>query len=129
MAFSWGFVPAQASTFSIVERKMIKLARTIKCLLDESKWCSADMEAVRTSPYDNHKSIEPGVVLQDRPARPGDADQLRKTPTSRHIYIYIYRARISESMVTQLVAQNVTMKGDMVPVERPTATQTHAERE
>ena len=73
-----------------VERKMIKLARTIKCLPDESKRCSADIEAVRTLPYDNHKSIEPGVVLQDRPARPGDADQLRKTPTSRHIYIYIY---------------------------------------
>ena len=73
-----------------VERKMIRFARTIKCLPDESKWCSADIEDVRTSPYDNHKPTDPGVVLQFRPARPGDADQLRKTPTSRNIYIYIY---------------------------------------
>ena len=70
-----------------VERKAIKFARTIKCLPDESKWCSDDIEAVRTSPYDNHKSTDPGVVLQDRPDRAGDADQLKKTPTSRKIYI------------------------------------------
>ena len=66
-----------------VERKMIKFARTIKCLPDESKWSSTDIEDVRSSPYDNHKSTDPGVVLQDRPARPGDADQSRKAPTGR----------------------------------------------
>ena len=82
-----GICSTQASTSSIVERKTIKFARTIKCLPDESKWCSADIEAVRNSPYDNHKSVDPGVVLQDRPARAGDADQLRKAPTGRNIYI------------------------------------------
>ena len=47
---------------------MIKFARTIKCLPDESKWSSTDIEDVRISPYDNHKSIDPGgkIVLPDQ---------------------------------------------------------------
>ena len=63
------------------------MARAIKCVPDQSKWSSADIEVVRTSPYDNHKSSEHGVELQDRPPRSGDADQQKKRPTGRKVYI------------------------------------------
>ena len=70
-----------------VERDTIKMARTIRALPDQVK-CNAEMiEAVRVSPFDCHKSAEPGVILQDRPAREGDTDQLKKRPNGRKIYI------------------------------------------
>ena len=69
-----------------VERKAIRMARTIRCVPDESKWNAANIESVRVSPFDIHSVGEPGVVFQDRPAQPGDADLPKKT-TVRKIYI------------------------------------------
>ena len=63
------------------------MARTIKCLPDQAKWNAANIEAVRISPFDLANVTEPGVVLQERPARDGDADRPRKKPNSRKIYI------------------------------------------
>ena len=68
-----------------VERNVIKMARTIKCLPDHAKWNPADIEAVRASPFDLANVTEPGVVLQERPAKEGDVDQPKKKPTNRKI--------------------------------------------
>ena len=38
------------------------MARTIKCIPGQSKWSCADIEAVRTSPYDTHTSAQPGAI-------------------------------------------------------------------
>jgi len=65
------------------EKNVIKMARTIKCLPDQAKWNAANIESVRTSPFDLAKVTEPGVVLQERPAKEGDADQPKKKPNSR----------------------------------------------
>ena len=59
------------------------MARTIKCLPDQAKWNAANIEAVRVSPFDFANVAEPGVVLQERPAKEGDVDQPKKKPTSR----------------------------------------------
>ena len=69
-----------------VERKVIRMARTIRCVPDESKWNAANIESVRVSPFDVHSVGEPGVVFQERPVQPGDADLPKKT-TVRKIYI------------------------------------------
>ena len=70
-----------------VERNIIKMARTIKCLPDQAKWNAESIEAVRVSPFDLHMSAEPGVILQERPAREGDTDQPKKRPIGRKLYI------------------------------------------
>ena len=70
-----------------VERNMIKITRTIKCLPDQAKWNAENIEVVRVSPYDLHRSAEPGVMFQGRPAREGDADQPKEKPTGRNICI------------------------------------------
>ena len=59
------------------------MARTIKCLLDQAKWNAANIEAVRISPFDLANVADPGVVLQERPAKEGDTNQPRKKPNIR----------------------------------------------
>ena len=95
---------------------MIELARTIQCVPDESKWCSAGIEVVRTSPYDIHESVDPGVVLQDRLVRSGDADQLRNT---LQVGRCTSTVKTSESMAIQSTSQDATMRGDMALGEQP----------
>ena len=63
------------------------MARTIRALPDQVKWNAENLGAVRVSPFDCQRSVEPGVVLQDRPSREGDADQLKRRPNGRKIYI------------------------------------------
>ena len=63
------------------------MTRTVKGLPDQAKWNAENIEAVRVSPYDLHKSAGPGVLLQKRPAREGDTDQPKKKPTGTNIYI------------------------------------------
>ena len=70
-----------------VERKVVRMARTIKMVPDNMKWRPDDIEAVRVTPYDMHVTASgPGVVFQDRPEQPGDADPARKI-TVRKLYI------------------------------------------
>ena len=84
----WGYAPAQGQyILHCVGRSMIKMARTIKCLRDRTKWHAENIEAVRVSPYDMHSVAVPGVVLQERPVKQGGDDQPRKKPTGRKIYI------------------------------------------
>ena len=63
------------------------MARTIRANPDPAKWDADHIDSVRVSPFELHRSAEPGVVLQDRPAREGDTDQLKKRPIGRKIYI------------------------------------------
>ena len=65
------------------ERNTIKIARTIRAVPDQVKWNAENIEAVRVSPFDCHKSAEPGVIVQDGLVREGDTDQLKDRPTGR----------------------------------------------
>ena len=51
------------------KRSIIKMARTIRALPHQAKSNAENIEAVRVPPFDLHKSAEPGVILQERPAR------------------------------------------------------------
>ena len=55
-------------------------------LPDPLKWRAEDIEAVHVTPYDMHTASAPGVLFQDRPEQPGDADPARKS-TVRTLYI------------------------------------------
>ena len=70
-----------------VERDIIKITGTIKCLPDQPNWNAENIEAARVSPFDLHRSDETGVILQGRPAREGDTDQPKKKHTGRQIEI------------------------------------------
>ena len=102
------------------------MAGTIKGVPDESKWSSVDIEAVKTSLYDSHKSKEPWGRIPRSPSSSSDADQQKKKPAGRK---FTSRVRTSEFMDTQLDAQDSTMREDMVLAEQPTSIQRHAEPE
>ena len=70
-----------------VERNVIKMARTIKSFPDQAKWNAANIEAVRFFPFDLANVAEPGVVLQERPAKEGDVDQPKKE-TNQQEYLH-----------------------------------------
>jgi len=69
-----------------IDKKKIRMARTVKPMPDEAKWDAANVEAVRMSPYDEHTARAQDVIFQDRPVQPGDGDLPRRRAV-RKIYI------------------------------------------
>ena len=69
------------------ELKVVKYARTVKLVPDESKWDATLIEQLDKTPYSEHEGSGPDVVFQDRERRPEDDDIPRRVARSRHLYI------------------------------------------
>ena len=69
------------------ERKMIRMARTVKLVPEIAKWDAGSIESLKPTPFSEHIAQDQGVVFQERDAKPGDADLPAKSQLSRRLYI------------------------------------------
>ena len=74
------------------------------------------------SPFDFQMSAEPGVILQERPAREGETDQPKKRPIGRTI---TSKVRTPEYMDTPKVVPGGIMSADMALAGQPKVIPMH----